>query len=581
MKKLGILLLALTCLTCQENNNNTFITHFEKTEGLETPEYHDVINYYKELSNVYSEISLFEMGETDAGLPLHLVVYNTDGKTQLNSIKNSTKNRVLINNGIHPGESDGIDASMLLLRDIVQNDSLKKEYQNTIISVIPVYNIGGSLNRNSHTRANQNGPTEYGFRGNTRNYDLNRDFVKQDTKNAAAFAEIFHTLDPDIFIDNHVSNGADYQYAITHLFTQHNKLGGALGDFIETEMRPGLEQSMLQKKIPITPYVNVWGGTPKQGWSQFYDSPRYSTGYTTLFNTFGMMVETHMLKPYKIRVEQTYELLISMLDFAEDRSEDIKTIRKNAIDEILKKKTYPIAFEIHHQKEPSIIQFRGYEGKIIDSKVTNGKRLTYDTSKPYSEPVNYYNEFRPTKETTIPKAYILRQGWRRVIERLNNNQISYTQFKKDTTLVVETLHVDNYKTRTSAYEGHYLHYNTSIKIDSIAVHFSKGDLYIPVNQKGARYLMETLEPEATDSFFNWNFFDTVLQQKEGYSGYVFEDVAEQILKENTLIKDAFEAKKAASKDFAKNPRAQLNFIYKRSLHYEKAHLLLPIYKAYE
>jgi hypothetical protein len=581
MKKLGILLLALTCLTCQENNNNTFITHFEKTEGLETPEYHDVINYYKELSNVYSEISVFEMGETDAGLPLHLVVYNTDGKTQLNSIKNSTKNRVLINNGIHPGESDGIDASMLLLRDIVQNDSLKKEYQNTIISVIPVYNIGGSLNRNSHTRANQNGPTEYGFRGNTRNYDLNRDFVKQDTKNAAAFAEIFHTLDPDIFIDNHVSNGADYQYAITHLFTQHNKLGGALGDFIETEMRPGLEQSMLQKKIPITPYVNVWGGTPKQGWSQFYDSPRYSTGYTTLFNTFGMMVETHMLKPYKIRVEQTYELLISMLDFAEDRSEDIKTIRKNAIDEILKKKTYPIAFEIHHQKEPSIIQFRGYEGKIIDSKVTNGKRLTYDTSKPYSEPVNYYNEFRPTKETTIPKAYILRQGWRRVIERLNNNQISYTQFKKDTTLVVETLHVDNYKTRTSAYEGHYLHYNTSIKIDSIAVHFSKGDLYIPVNQKGARYLMETLEPEATDSFFNWNFFDTVLQQKEGYSGYVFEDVAEQILKENTLIKDAFEAKKAASKDFAKNPRAQLNFIYKRSLHYEKAHLLLPIYKAYE
>ena len=581
MKKLGILLLALTCLTCQENNNNTFITHFEKTEGLETPEYHDVINYYKELSNVYSEISVFEMGETDAGLPLHLVVYNTDGKTQLNSIKNSTKNRVLINNGIHPGESDGIDASMLLLRDIVQNDSLKKQYQNTIISVIPVYNIGGSLNRNSHTRANQNGPTEYGFRGNTRNYDLNRDFVKQDTKNAAAFAEIFHTLDPDIFIDNHVSNGADYQYAITHLFTQHNKLGGALGDFIETEMRPGLEQSMLQKKIPITPYVNVWGGTPKQGWSQFYDSPRYSTGYTTLFNTFGMMVETHMLKPYKIRVEQTYELLLSMLDFAEDRSEDIKTIRKNAIDEILKKKTYPIAFEIHHQKEPSIIQFRGYEGKIIDSKVTNGKRLTYDTSKPYLEPVNYYNEFRPTKETTIPKAYILRQGWRRVIERLNNNQISYTQFKKDTTLVVETLHVDNYKTRTSAYEGHYLHYNTSIKIDSIAVHFSKGDLYIPVNQKGARYLMETLEPEATDSFFNWNFFDTVLQQKEGYSGYVFEDVAEQILKENTLIKDAFEAKKAASKDFAKNPRAQLNFIYKRSLHYEKAHLLLPIYKAYE
>ncbi len=568
-------------MTCQQYNSNTFITHFEKTGGLETPEYHDVINYFKELSSTYPELSVFEMGETDAGYPLHLVVYDSDGKTQLNTLKNSTKNKVLINNGIHPGESDGIDASMLLLRDIVQNDSLKKSYQNTLIAVIPIYNIGGSLNRNSHTRANQNGPIEYGFRGNTRNYDLNRDFVKQDTKNAAAFAEIFHTIDPDVFIDNHVSNGADYQYAISHLFTQHNKLGASLGKFIETKMRPAIEKSMVTKNMPITPYVNVWGGTPKEGWSQFYDSPRYSTGYTTLFNTFGMMVETHMLKPYKIRVEQTYELMLSMLDFTQDHSEEIKTIRKNAIVKILKKKTYPIAFEIDLQKEPSIIQFRGYEGSIIDSKVTIGKRLTYDTSKPYLAPVNYYNEYRAAKETTIPKAYILRQGWHRVIERLENNQISYTQFEKDTTLVVETMHVDDYKTRSSAYEGHYLHYNTSIKIDSIAVRFSKGDLYIPINQKGARYLMETLEPEATDSFFNWNFFDTVLQQKEGYSGYVFEDIAEQILKENTFIKDAFEAKKATDKDFAKNPRAQLNFIYKRSLHYEKAHLLLPIYKAYE
>ena len=468
MKKIFLLLITVLFSTCQPHDNNTFITQFEKSGGTETSQYTDVINYFKELSSTYPELSVFEMGETDAGYPLHLVVYDSDGKTQLNTLKNSTKNRVLINNGIHPGESDGIDASMLLLRDIVQNDSLKKRYQNTLIAVIPIYNIGGSLNRNSHTRANQNGPIEYGFRGNTRNFDLNRDFVKQDTKNAAAFAEIFHRLDPDVFIDNHVSNGADYQYAISHLFTQHNKLGASLGEFIETQMRPAIERSMNAKNMPITPYVNVWGGTPKEGWSQFYDSPRYSTGYTTLFNTFGMMVETHMLKPYKIRVEQTYELLLSMLDYTQDHSLDIKTIRRNALDEILKKKKYPIAFEIDPQKEPSIIQFRGYEGSIIDSKVTIGKRLNYDTSKPYLAPVNYYNKYRAAKETTIPKAYILRQGWHRVIERLENNQISYTQFEKDTTLVVETMHVDDYKTRSSAYEGHYLHYNTSIKIDSIA-----------------------------------------------------------------------------------------------------------------
>tara|TARA_R110001632_G_scaffold78771_2_gene176553 strand:- start:2098 stop:3846 length:1749 start_codon:yes stop_codon:yes gene_type:complete len=582
MKKIYILFLAITFMMCQQENssNKDFTTQFEKSGGTETPEYKDVISYYKELSDAYSEISLFEMGATDSGNPLHIIVFNAEGKTTLKDIKNSSKNRMLINNGIHPGESDGIDASMMLLRDIVQNDSLKEIYKNTIIAVIPIYNIGGALNRNSHTRANQNGPKEYGFRGNARNYDLNRDFIKQDTKNAAAFAGIFHAIDPDVFIDNHVSNGADYQYAITHLFTQHNKLGGSIGKFLETQMRPALETSMIIKKIPITPYVNVWGSTPKEGWSQFYDSPRYSTGYTTLFNTLGMMVETHMLKPYKIRVEQTYELMLSMLDFTEERSAEIKEVRKYAIKEILEKKTYPISFELNPKKEPSTLQFKGYEGTMIDSKVTNGKRLFYDKTKPFLEPVSYKNKFRPNSEVTIPQGYILKQGWHRVTERLQNNQVEFTQFKKDTTMVVETFHVDDYKTRTNAYEGHYLHYNTNVKIDSIAVTFSKGDLYIPVNQKGARYIMETLEPEATDSFFNWNFFDTVLQQKEGYSAYVFEDVAEQFLKDNPDVKKELENKLATDKDFSKNPRAQLNFIYKKSQHYEKAHLLLPVFKVY-
>ena len=146
---------------------------------------------------------------------------------------------------------------------------------------------------------------------------------------------------------------------------------------------------------------------------------------------------------------------------------------------------------------------------------------------------------------------------------------------------METLHINDYKTRPSAYEGHYLHYNTSIKTDVISIRFSKGDLYIPIDQKGARYLMETLEPEAMDSFFNWNFFDTILQQKEGYSAYVFEDIAEQILKDDKLLKATFETKKVEDKEFANNPRAQLNFIYKSSKYYEKAHFLLPIYKVYE
>jgi hypothetical protein len=463
------------------------------------------------------------------------------------------------------------------LRDLVQNDSLKQKYQNSVICIIPVYNIGGALNRNSHSRTNQNGPIEYGFRGNARNYDLNRDFIKQDTKNAAAFAEIFHAVNPDVFIDNHVSNGADYQYAITHLFTQHNKLGGSLGTFLEEKMRPEIENSLLKKSIDITPYVNVWGTTPEAGFSQFFDSPRYSTGYTTLFHTLGLMVETHMLKPYKIRVEQTYELLFSALDFTENNSQKIKELRSKATEEIIAKKMYPIQFKVDDERF-RILNFKGFEGEMIDSKVTTGKRLFYDRNKPFVKEVKYFDSFKTTKEIQIPKAYILQQGWHDVLDRLKNNHIEFTRFEKDTTILVEVQQIADFKTQNSPYEGHYLHYNTTVSKKTENVNFKKGAVFIPTNQRGIRYLLETLEAEATDSFFNWNFFDTILQQKEGYSAYVFEDIAAKILSENPDIKTSFEEKLKTDADFAKNPRLQLDFVFKNSPHYEKAHLRLPIFK---
>jgi hypothetical protein len=570
--------LMISCDTTSKENTD-FTTLFEKSKGTETPEYKDVIAFYTKLSETYSQISMFSFGQTDSGEPLHLVVYNREGIFNVDEIKNSTKNSILINNGIHPGESDGIDASMLLLRDIVQNDSLQEKYKNSIICVIPVYNVGGSLNRNSHSRANQNGPKEYGFRGNARNFDLNRDFIKQDTKNAAAFAEIFHTVNPDVFVDNHVSNGADYQYAITHLFTQHNKLGGNLGAFLQNEMRPKIEESLENKGVHITPYVNVWGTTPEAGFSQFFDSPRYSTGYTTLFHTLGLMVETHMLKPYKIRVEQTYELLFSIFDFTEENSVIIKDLRSKATQEILANKAYPIQFKVDEEKY-SDLSFKGYEGEMIDSKVTNGKRLFYDKTKPFEKVIKYYDEFVVTKEITIPKAYILQQGWHDIIGRLVNNKIEFTRFEKDTTITVVVSHIKDFETSKRPYEGHYLHFNTTIEKSSAKINFKKGDIYIDTNQNGVRYLLETLEAEATDSFFNWNFFDTILQQKEGYSAYVFEDVAEKILLENPTIKKAFEDKLASDADFAKNPSAQLDFIYKNSVYYEKAHVRLPVFKIF-
>ena len=572
-----VLIISISCSEKKQASNFDFTTKFEKSNGTETTTYDETIAYYSNLAEAYPEISIQKIGETDSGKPLHLVTLSPT--KEFNFEKISDKNIILINNGIHPGESDGIDATAMLLRDIAQDSEKLKQLENIVLAVIPIYNIGGALNRNSTSRANQNGPKEYGFRGNARNFDLNRDFIKADTKNARTFAQIFHLVNPDVFIDNHVSNGADYQYAITHLFTQHNKLGNDLGAFIENNMRPAIEVSLLEKDIIITPYVNVWRNTPKAGFSQFFDSPRYSTGYTTLFNTLGMMVETHMLKPYKQRVEQTYTLMESMIDFTINNSSEIKTLRKNSVAKILEKETYPITYNLNNNKFATY-EFKGYEDSYIDSKVTNGKRLFYDKTKPYSIPIKYFNEFTVKNEISIPKAYILKQGWWKILDRLNDNNIEYTVFKNDTTITAEEQHIKDYKTNTRAYEGHYPHHSTTVSTIEKSISFHKGDIYIPVNQKGVRYIMETLEAEATDSFFNWNFFDSVLQRKEGYSAYVFEDIAEELLNNNKALKDSLTSKMLTDSTFAKNPRAQLDFVYKNSAYYEPAHLKLPVYKVY-
>jgi hypothetical protein len=141
-------------------------------------------------------------------------------------------------------------------------------------------------------------------------------------------------------------------------------------------------------------------------------------------------------------------------------------------------------------------------------------------------------------------------------------------------------HIKDFESRKSPYEGHYLHYNTTVSASTENINFKKGDLYISTNQNGVRYLLETLEAEATDSFFNWNFFDSILQQKEGYSAYVFEDVAEKLLLENPSLKKQFDEKLASDDDFAENPKMQLDFIYKKSPHYEKAHVRLPVFKVF-
>jgi hypothetical protein len=572
-----LLSLFTSCNSKQEIKDSelNFNTVFEKSNGTETATYDEIIKFYSQLSDTYQSVTMYQMGKTDSGKPLHLVTFNPNRSFESEFSKDQKENILLINNGIHPGESDGIDASMMLIRDLAEKKI--KTPKNTIIAVIPVYNIGGALNRNSTSRTNQNGPKEYGFRGNARNFDLNRDFIKSDTKNARAFTDLFRTVKPALFIDNHVSNGADYQYILTHLFTQHNKLGGELGSYLHTSLMPQLEDSLAQKNWDITPYVNVFNRTPESGFNQFFDSPRYSTGYTTLFNTLGMMVETHMLKPYNQRVEGTYELMKSFIAIADKDAEKIKKLTTYSSEKYKVGTSYPISWKIDTTTF-STIQFKGYEGEMIPSKLTNTNRLKYDRNKPFTKEVSYQNHYEPKQTVVIPESYIIPKGWWNIIELLKLNKVKIKRIKNDTIIEAIVYKIKKYETVKNPYEGHYLHYNTETESNTESVKIYKGDFMVSTQQESVRYLLETLEPSAPDSFFNWNFFDTILQQKEGFSPYVWEDLAFKFLENNPDIKKEFEAKKVNDPSFSKNWYTQLDWIHKQSENYEKSHLRYPIFR---
>lgn len=568
------ILLVWACEETQPSDGTAHPTPYENGNGNQTATYDEILEFYRGLARDFPSINLQTLGETDSGHPLHLVTFNPAGDFNFQRLREE-KTILFILNGIHPGESDGIDASMLLIRDLATG--IKEVPENVVLAAVPVYNVGGALNRNQGSRANQNGPESYGFRGNARNYDLNRDFIKMDTRNARSFADIFHLIQPDFFVDTHVSNGADYSYTLTHLFSQPDKLGGAIGDFQEDVFRPALEEALLEAGWDITPYVNVFGRPPDGGFEQFMDLPRYSTGYAALWNTPGLMLETHMLKPYGKRVKATYDFLFESARMVAEFGENLRSLRVQAQEEMEAMTYYPLSWVVD-STDYEILSFKGYEADTITSLVTDLPQLRYDPSRPYTRDIPYYNTFRGIDSVKVPAGYIVPSQWEAIRERLDWNHIQYETLDRDTALTVTSYRIRSYQTYRRPYEGHYPHYSTQVEARTAEIKFKAGDLWVPTGQAGLRYILETLEPQASDSFFNWNFFDPILQRKEGFSSYVFEETARGLLEQDTILRQAFEARKASDAGFRTNAYAQLNWLFERSDFYEQAHLQYPIYR---
>jgi hypothetical protein len=548
---------------------------FAQWDGNTTPTYPELIEIYKKWDAQHAEIELYQMGESDTELPIYLVIINGSGDSLQTFQQAKSSTTVLINNAIHAGEPDGVNACLLWIEEWIKKG--KKTKDLPVIAIIPAYNIGGMMNRSSSSRANQDGPAEYGFRGNAQNLDLNRDFIKMDSKNMKTFAAIYQALDPDVFVDTHVSNGADYQYTLTFIHSMKERIRPEMLNLFNQKYIPALTETLKKKVWNWSPYVETRGETPESGIEAFNDLPRYAQGYGTLFNALSITVETHMLKPFPQRVQATKDYLNFLFLWSGSNSLAIEEARKKPSTS-LNQHFYRFNYQLTDQKDS--ILFKGYEFGYKPSEVSGKDRLFYDRSKPFTKYIPYYQTYRNQDSVRIPKGYIVSKEATAIIDRLKANGIEFTEmdssFKQ-----VSTIRILDFESGSKPYEGHYLHRKVKSMEQEELVRIPPGSIWIPCSQDKLNFIVSVLEPRCEDSYFAWNLMDSYVQEKEYFSAYVFEDEAAKLVSSNEELKAKLEAQKQADPEFAKSAEAQLFFVYQNSSRFEnKTFNRLPIFKVY-
>ena len=534
-------------------------TSYEKGNQNQTTTWLECIAFYDALARQFPALLQFApAGMSDAGHPIHVGVFSADGVFGRERIKRAGRTVFFNNNGIHPGEPEGIDACMALVRDLCVDPARRAALGSTVLLFIPIYNVDGCLNRGDTSRVNQHGPEQFGFRGNARHLDLNRDFIKCDSLNAQLFNRLLSSWDPDVMVDTHTSNGADYPYAMTLIHTQADKLGPELGPYLRGTMLPHIYAQMAARGWPTCPYVNPVSDVPDDGLAEFLEVPRFSTGYAALHHVIGFMPETHMLKPYPERYGAMRTLLDVTLAFTAQHGVDIQRLRATA--KAAARTCWPVRWKMDIDR-PSTLLFNGYAATRSPSLLGNYTRLAYDRSAPWQRQIAYYDNFEADVIVTAPQAYVVPQAWREVIERLAWNGVEMTQACSARTVPAQYYHIESVTSRPGPYEGHLFHDDMVLQLRSSERQINAGDYLIALDQPNARYAVETLEPQAHDSFFRWGFFNSVLEKKETFSDYVFEDLALELLREEAPLRALFERWKDEHAELLSDQNQVLGFIF--------------------
>ncbi len=577
MKMFYCLFFFISCtLVFSQPIPDKWLTYYEKSGGTKTPRYAETMEYCRMLQKNSPWIKVTSFGKSPEGRDLPLVIASKEKAFDPASAMKTKKTVILIQNGIHSGEIDGKDACLMLLRDIALTKTKSSLLDHVILLIIPIYNVDGHERFGKYNRINQNGPEEMGWRVTGQNLNLNRDYVKADAPETQAWLKLYTSWFPDFFIDCHVTDGADFQYPITYAIEIHENAPVSVRDWVKRKFIPAITSKMKETKHKIGPYPFFVDDKDKlKGLTGGTTPPRFSTGYTVLQNRPGLLIETHMMKDYATRVDATYQLLRSILEMINDDPASLLS----AVNEADKQSAnnlenpFPIGFETTNNASDTV-HFFGYKQTIEKSDVSGADRIIY-SKEPFEADIPIFNEAKVTKTVTVPYAYLIPQQWSTVISRLLLHGIKLEQLTSPAELDVSLYRFSNSKWQQTPFEGRH---TVSYSVEAVQEKrtYPAGTVVARLNQRAARVLINALEPEASDAFAAWGFFDAVFEQKEYSEDYVMEVMAREMMKSDPALKSEFESKLQSDSVFAKSPNARLNFFYQHSPYWDHQMNLYPV-----
>ena len=577
MKKLLPLFLALFFLVACNNKEADLTTTFEKTNCLETDDYGGTIAYSKLLAKQFKEVHYQTIATTAQGREVPLLIVDENGYTKPKKIRKSGKTIILVESCIHPGEPNGKDAMFLLIRNMLrgrENGDLLKDFS---FLFIPVLSPDGLANFSPFNRINQNGPKQMGWRVNANGFNLNRDFTKLDTPELRGFVEMFNRWQPDLFFDTHATDGADYQYVTTYSIEDFGNYDPNISYWLSRVWEPKIRTSMTNWNMPITRYIEFhpWGDPTAALFDESF-SAMFSEAYTTARNCPGILLETHMLKPYKDRVLSSYHMIVETLRIICDNKESFKNALAEAKKNDLTLKEIPINMQ-SDLNDTLWTDFLGYHFDTVRSDITGGWYYAYDTTRPETRRTMRFRATRPEKTLAVPEEYIIPAQYTEVIDIVKAHGFDMSFLKSEKNLKVSTYRFDNVEFAPRPSEGRCRVARFNAEEITKEVTFPKGSAVVKTSQNGIRLLMNLLEPEMQGSLFEWGFFNNVLQRVEYFEVYKMEPMAKEMLAADPFLAEQFNAWKASfPKDKHPSQYEILNWFYERSPYCDKNYRVYPI-----